>query len=573
MTEKFTADDERVDDIPLLMAHMERMGIPALLDEQFPTHGNWEGLSLGWVATGWLAHILSQADHRMNYVQGWAAKRLQTLQFCTGEPVRELDFADDRLAGVLRHLSDDEQWDAFENALNGHLLRVYPLLPDTVRIDTTTASGYWRVTSEGLFQFGYSKDHRPDLPQVKVVLAAMDPLGMPLAADVVAGNCADDPLYIPSIKRVRESLGRAGLLYVGDSKMGALGTRAFVERNHDYYLTPLSRVQLPEEERGKYLEPILNGDQSLTPIYRETKDGEQELIAQGCERTVTLTAEVDGEDVTWEERRLIVRSLKQARSAERRLRRKLERAQADLEALNARGRGKKRYQSIAELRQAAESIVEDYDVEGLLSLNFYVTFHRRQVRGYGDRPTRVEVRREPRIVVSVNPIAVRETIRRLGWIVYATNAFQGYLPLGKAVLAYRDQYIVERSCGCLKGAPLSLTPMYVERDDHATGLVRLLTIGMRVLTLLEFVVRHRLAEEEAELAGLYAGNPARTTSRPTAELLLGAFDHITLMIIEEPHRTLCHITPLSHLQLRILELLDLPPTIYTQLAAESPKPP
>jgi len=163
MTEKFTAGDERVDDIPLLMAHMERMGIPALLDKHFPTHGNWEGLSLGW-----------------------AAKRLQTLQFCAGETVRELDFADDRLAGVLRHLSDDEQWDAFENALNGHLLRVYPLHLERVRIDTTTASGYWRVTPEGLFQFGYSKEHRPDLPQVKVVLAAMDPLGMPLAADVVA---------------------------------------------------------------------------------------------------------------------------------------------------------------------------------------------------------------------------------------------------------------------------------------------------------------------------------------------------------------------------------------------------
>ena len=168
---------------------------------------------------------------------------------------------------------------------------------------------------------------------------------------------------------------------------------------------------------------------------------------------------------------------------------------------------------------------------------------------------------------------MRETIRRQRRSIYATNAPQGYLPLDKAVLAYSDQYIVERSCGRLKRAPLSLTPMYVERDDHATGLVRLLTIGMRVLALLEFVVRHRLAEEEAELAVLYAGNPARTTSRPTAELLLEAFDHITLMIIEEPHRTLRHITPLSRLQMRILELLDLSPTIYTQLAAKSPEPP
>src|SRR3989475_6671021 len=71
--------------------------------------------------------------------------------------------------------------------------------------------------------------------------------------------------------------------------------------------------------------------------------------------------------------------------------------------------------------------------------------------------------------------------------------------------------------GRLKGHPLSLSPMYVERDDHATGLVRLLTIALRVLTLLEFVVRRQLAAEGAKLAGLYAGNPKGETDRPTAE--------------------------------------------------------
>jgi hypothetical protein len=46
---------ERVDDIPVLLAHLEQMGVPRLLDEHFPTHGNWQGLSLGWTATIWLA--------------------------------------------------------------------------------------------------------------------------------------------------------------------------------------------------------------------------------------------------------------------------------------------------------------------------------------------------------------------------------------------------------------------------------------------------------------------------------------------------------------------------------------
>jgi transposase len=56
--------------------------------------------------------------------------------------------------------------------------------------------------------------------------------------------------------------------------------------------------------------------------------------------------------------------------------------------------------------------------------------------------------------------------------------------------------------------------MYLNRDDHATGVIRLVSIGLRVLTLLEFLVRRQLAQEEGALAGLYAGNPKRTTDRP-----------------------------------------------------------
>jgi transposase len=132
---------------------------------------------------------------------------------------------------------------------------------------------------------------------------------------------------------------------------------------------------------------------------------------------------------------------------------------------------------------------------------------------------------------------------------------------------------VERGFGRLKGRPLSLTPMYVQRDDHATGLIRLLSIGLRVLTLLECVVRRRLAAAQAKLAGLYAGNPHRATARPTAERLLEAFREMTLTIIQEPHQTRWHLTPLSALQQRLLALLDFPLDIYTRLCMKSAKPP
>ncbi len=573
MTEELAVISERVDDIPVLLAQQERMGIQSLMDKHFVTHGNWEGFSMGWVAVGWLTHILSQADHRLNQVQSWVAKRLETLGGCIQQPVRALDFSDDRLGRVLHALSNDERWDAFEGELNRHLLRVYKLSAERARLDSTTVSGYWQITSDGLFQLGHSKGRQRGLPQVKVMLASLDPLGMPLVTDVLSGNRADDPLYIPSIMRVRESVERSGLLYVGDSKMASLETRAFVQIGDDFYLCPLPETQLPLETLEAYLVPVWTKKQVLTSIYREKITGEQELIAEGFERTETLTTRVDGEKITWAERRLVIRSLKYAQAAERVLKKRLTKAQRALASLNERGRGKKRFREVASLRQTAEAILKQHRVEGLLQLNYEESVHERIVRGYKERPATVRVERDVRVTAVVDETALEAAVRRLGWRVYATNQPVQQLTLLQAVFAYREQYIVERAFGRLKGRPLSVTPMYLQRDDHATGLIRLLSIGLRVLTLLEFTVRRRLEIERIQLAGLYVGNPKRTTAQPTAERLLESFQEITLTIIQEPHRIRRHLTPLSNLQQHILSLLDFSSVIYTRLCANSFKPP
>jgi transposase len=125
MTERPVIVSERVDDIPLVVAQMRRMDLPALLDSHVVTHGNRQGLSLGWTTVVWLAHVLSQADHRLNQVQEWTARRLETLRACTGQPVQELDLSDDRLADVLRTLAADAPWVRFERGLGQSLLRVY----------------------------------------------------------------------------------------------------------------------------------------------------------------------------------------------------------------------------------------------------------------------------------------------------------------------------------------------------------------------------------------------------------------------------------------------------------------
>jgi hypothetical protein len=63
MAEKLTIITERVDDIPLLLAQLERMGVQPLLDEHFPTHGNWVGLRA--CLRSW--HASQPTDHEVNH--------------------------------------------------------------------------------------------------------------------------------------------------------------------------------------------------------------------------------------------------------------------------------------------------------------------------------------------------------------------------------------------------------------------------------------------------------------------------------------------------------------------------
>ena len=92
-----------------------------------------------------------------------------------------------------------------------------------------------------------------------------------------------------------------------------------------------------------------------------------------------------------------------------------------------------------------------------------------------------------------------------------------------------------------------------------------MSLALRVLTLIEYVVRENLQGDEEALAGLYAGNPKRKTERPTTERLLKAFKGLALTLVELSDQTIRHVTPLSDLQRRILKLVGLSTSSYEDL--------
>lgn len=566
---------ERIDDLPLLLSVIHQMQVDTLLDEHFPTHGNRQGLSLGAVTSVWLSHILSQANHKMSHVRPWAEARLFSLQHCVNESLSGLDLTDDRLADVLRYLSDDECWNCFEAGLNGQLLQVYQLDDILVRLDSTSASGYWGITEEGLFQFGHSKDRRPDLPQLKVMMATLDPLGTPIVTTPLPGNVADDPLYIPAVKQVRESLGpkAKGALYVGDSKMASLETRAHIAQHQEFYLCPLPKVQMPDEQLEQYVRLVLSKEQHTTTLFKRDDEGRIELdkqkkplsIGEGFEVQESLEFEKDGQTISWEERRLVVYSNSWATRKKAQLDEKIERVKKEIEALNERGRGKRVFRTEWELREAVEEKLAQLPNENLLTVSYNSGETVRHIRGYGGKPARKEKESWAKVKVRKNGARIREHKRTMGWRVYVTNAPKEKLSLDVAIQKYRANHRIEGGFKRLKGQPLSLTPVYLQRDDHVKGLVRLLSIGLRVLQSIEFKVRKGLRESKQELIGVYKGNPNRATTRPSAELLLKVFEEITLTRIQQGETQQVHITPINPAQQHIISLLGFSEAIYQTL--------
>ena len=563
---------EPIDDLPVLLAYLRKMQVITVLDEFFPTHGHWKGeLSLGEVVAVWLSFMVSEGDHRLAQVEPWVEQHLGLLTTCLGKTVRALDFSDDRLADILDALSEGSAWNDFETRLSQGLVRVYALPVEQIRLDSTSAKTYAGVSRDGLFQFGHSKDHRPDLPQVKLNLSALDPLGLPLTTSVVSGQSADDPLYVPEIKRVQTTLGPGGKTYIGDSKMGALATRLYVAHSHDYYLCPLSGKHISVEDLERLLKGAGRGTPKLTPVYAPLEAGarRRQRLAEGFEVEVELAGQLAGQRVTWSERRLVVRSLAWAKQQEKALEKRLAQALAELAGLNERRQGKKRL-SPSELQATAEAILIRRDVADLVQVQTLTQTRSVAKRAYAERPAEVHVHTDSHVQAQVNRAAVAKAKQRLGWRVYASN--HPTLALTQVVMAYRSQYLLERCFGRLKGAPLSLTPLYLQTDTRVTGLIRLLTIAVRLLTLIEFSVRQKLERTHGQVDGLYAGNPKRATATPTAEMLLKAFKGASLTMVEVDGQPQVLLTELTPLQLRLLELLGVSAEVYQRLSQHFLKP-
>jgi transposase len=557
---------EPVDDVPVVIAWLLNMQVAILVDAVLPPpHGNWQGLSYGQVTVIWLTHMLTQCDHRLCPVQEWVADRLTVLRRCTGWPVSAQDLTDDRLETVLDLLGDERSrpWEALDWAMGRYLVQAYRLPTDTARIDTSTFSVHHGERDPdgqvySLLRFGKSKDQRPDLRQFVEALGTLDPAGVPLVSLMLRGNQNDSPVYLPVWRQMVEIIGRPDFLLVGDCKLSSLDNRAHLQLAGGLYLSPLAMTgSWPGVLRAWVLDPPVAVEEVALP--------DQEPGEAPAYRGFVMALGTLGQDprtqapIGWMEQVFVVCNTRTATSEIEALYRRLDRAEKALAGL-ARRPGSDR----ASLQQRVAAVLDHERVTDYLQVEVedQVTYQERLIgRGRGGPNHQRQTVENHHLVLTVTrqATAIEQAERLAGWRLYVSNTTPERMSLAQSIDYYRGQW--QR----WKRGELPALPVYLKYEARIRGLMVLLSIGLRVLTLVEFVVRRELADSQEKLPGLYEGNRKRATDRPTTERLLRAFEGIVLYCVPTGDQVSYQLTPLADLHKRILHLMSLPANLYARL--------
>jgi len=559
---------ERIDDIPLLLHWLDAMRVQESIDSIWLPHGNRGGLSYGQLASLFVTYVVHSLNHRLYQMEEWLTSHLAVIQSSTGWDLTAKDATDDRLARMLEVLgSTDDDNLRFQREMGRHLIEAYELPTEVARYDTTSFSVYHAPGRQGpdsILRFGYSKDHRPDLPQFKQGLATLDPAGLPLFSETLPGNGSDDPLYFPAWRQLKQNIGHADFLYVADCKASALSTRAAIDQEGGFYLFPLPMTgEIPEQ----LCQLVLHPPAELQPIFL-APTADQKVpptkIGQGFAVHKPMQTNLDGGSLHgWNEQWFVVQSHAYAESQTKACIERIQKAEQELQRLKP-----KKAETPQQFQHRAEKVLENRDCQGLLTLEVRETVTQRQKylgrgRPKADSPRQVVELRQLTLRFQREDASIEQRLRLAGWRIYVSNMAPSRLSLRQSVRYYREEWRVERGFHRYKEGSLPVLPLFLRVPERIKGLMMLLTVALQAITLLEYVARRELAAHQDELAGLVPGNPKMKTRRPTAERLLAQFTQIHLLI-EESDSSISGrmVEALSPIQLRILGLLHIPATVY-----------
>lgn len=545
--------------LPLVNHILERLQADRLLEGALPDGGKIGAAQ----ALGVLLRTILLNDRQPIYSHvEWAQRgEASLLGLAPGEAAL---LNDDRVGRALDRLFDADRA-ALLTELVLKSVREFHIALDELHNDSTTLTltGTYRAADGHpvrgkptvVVTYGHNKDHRPDLQQLLFVLTISEDGAVPVHYRALDGNTSDSTTHIETWETLRKLAGRSDFLYVADSKLCSKATLAHIDKQGGRFITVLPRNRREDGWFRTFL-------QTQEPPWEEALRRPHPRRRSGPEDVWKVVEAAlpsqEGYRIVW-----VWNSLMALEDADARQER-IEKAYAGIERLETKLQGPRcRLRIREQVEEQAGKILKQCGAARWVR----VEIAERQEPVYrqekGGRPgANTTYLRKERLRFSVAARVQEEVIiadeRSDGMFPLITNCRN---LLGKEILeAYKFQPKLEKRHEQLKSVE-DLAPVWLKNVSRIEALLFLYFMALLVHALLEREVRQGMVQAKIDSLPLYPEE--RDCRAPSTERILELFHPLQRHRLYEKERLIQVFEPeLSELQQQILQLLNIPPSVF-----------
>ena len=561
MNDGLQLDTQQLGPLPVINTFYDRLGLDILLGRYLP-HADARSKLAPATAVGVVVRNLVIGREPVYALGEWAAPFDPALLGLAAGQASLLN--DDRVGRTLARLFDADRASLLTRLMLDTIaafgLDVSRMHNDSTSIKFSGAYAAADGSPRGgkptpTVTFGHSKDHRPDLKQLVWILTVTADGAVPIAYRVADGNTNDDTTHIDTWDGLAALTGRTDFLYVADCKLAVRQTMRHIDRAGGRFLSVLPATRTEERQFRDWLPDHDPGwaEASRRPARRQDQPDD-----------VWQTAEApwpsaEGYRIVW-----VRSSAKTERDAAAR-RDRIARGTAALEDLNTRlASPKTRIKTKLAAEQAAR---ETLDQAGATRwITFDIDEHaeerfRQENRGRPGNNTRYRrlTRTHHHVSFSIRDDQVTHDAASDGCFPLITNERRMTAP--ELLAAYKWQPNLEKRHAQLKGTQL-VAPVFLHDPARIEGLLCCHFIAMLIQALLERQIRLAMAAAGLPQLSLYPED--RGCAAPTAARVLEIFTGVARHhLLHAGHLIKTFHPQLTPLQRQVLDLLDIPHSLYT----------
>jgi hypothetical protein len=459
--------------VHLLLAYLERLGLAEVVNRYCGRVGDIsEGTVFVVIVLNRLLFPLP-----LRHVGEWAGK--VGLHLLLDIPdVALLNY--DRLVDTLAAVSGC--WEEIATAVTLNAVERFGLRVETIHYDLTSVFFHGVYKGSEMVDFGYSRDHRFDKPQVVFALSttADGEVPLPGACAVHKGNTQDVDTPVEHMRRLQATFRRTDLLVTGDRAMQSAENMLLISRAHGRFLGPLKLTaaqkryiaSMPERE-FLWLRYSEQAGRTYRAVFRRFWFKVKEEIAPTARRRRRHWGRLPRyrEVRFWMRATVLLDEDKRRRDAAQR-ERKIQEYESELDFCIAHLNKGRYYGDPKWVAEHLRSLEEQYKaVSECVHYHFAQPEEQMTLTYWRDEQAIAQAARLDGkwVLVSNQPRASGQSQQEyMDWMLRTYKAHAG----------------VERRMRNLK-SDLPIRPLYVHRDDHITGLCFASLLALTLYALLE----------------------------------------------------------------------------------------